>query len=96
MFAHFLKILILMGFFLLQNVYADIKIIDGDTIIFNEKKIRLLGIDAPETNQYCFDKKKIKYNCGLNSTKALIQFIKKTVINLSNVFIMELINTEGL
>ena len=59
MFAHFLKILILMGFFLLQNVYADIKIIDGDTIIFNEKKIRLFGIDAPETNQYCFDKKKL-------------------------------------
>ena len=52
MFAHFLKILILMGVFLLQSVYADIKIIDGDTIIFNEKKIRLLGIDAPETNQY--------------------------------------------
>ena len=61
MFAHFLKILILMGVFLLQSVYADIKIIDGDTIIFNEKKIRLLGIDAPETNQYCFDKNKIKY-----------------------------------
>ena len=58
MFAHSLKILILMGVFLLQNVYADIKIIDGDTIIFNEKKIRLLGIDAPETNQYCFDEKK--------------------------------------
>ena len=38
MFAHFLKILILMGLFFLQNVYADIKIIDGDTIIFNEKK----------------------------------------------------------
>ena len=38
MFVHFLKILILMGSFFLQKVYADIKIIDGDTIIFNEKK----------------------------------------------------------
>ncbi len=54
----FFKILFLIGLIFLQNVYADIKIIDGDTIIFNEKKIRLLGIDAPETNQYCFDKKK--------------------------------------
>ena len=59
MFAHFSKILIFMGLFFLQNGYADIKIIDGDTIIFNEKKIRLLGIDAPESNQYCYDKKKI-------------------------------------
>ena len=54
----FFKILFLIGLIFLQNVYADIQIIDGDTIIFNEKKIRLLGIDAPETNQYCFDKKK--------------------------------------
>ena len=41
-----------------QNLFAEIKIIDGDTIIINEKKVRLFGIDAPETNQYCFDKKK--------------------------------------
>jgi len=53
-----------------------LRIVDGDTIIFKNKKIRLFGIDAPETNQYCFDKKKIKYSCGLNSTKELIKFIK--------------------
>ena len=47
----FLKILILMRFFSTKGL-CDIKIIDSDTIIFNEK-IRLLGIDAPETNQYC-------------------------------------------
>ena len=58
MLTYFLQIFIFIWLFCLQNVYADIKIIDGDTIIFNEKKIRLLGIDAPETNQYCFDKKK--------------------------------------
>ena len=52
------------------------RIVDGDTIIFKNKKIRLFGIDAPETNQYCFDKNKIKYSCGLNSTKELIKFIK--------------------
>ena len=77
MLVYIFKLLILIWLFFLQNVYADIKIIDGDTIIFNEKKIRLFGIDAPETNQYCFDKKKIEYSCGLNSTKALVQFIKK-------------------
>ena len=56
MLVYFFKLIILIWLFFLQNVYADIKIIDGDTIIFNEKKIRLFGIDAPETNQYCFDK----------------------------------------
>ena len=63
MFVHFLKILILMGIFFYKASMRILKI-DGDTIIFIEK-IRLLGIDAPETNQYCFDKK-IKYSCGLN------------------------------
>ena len=58
-------------------LFADLRIIDGDTIVFKTKTIRLFGIDAPETNQYCFDEKKIKYSCGLNSTKALVQFINK-------------------
>ena len=65
-------------FFLLIShcLFADLRIIDGDTIVFKTKTIRLFGIDAPETNQYCFDEKKIKYSCGLNSTKELIKFIK--------------------
>ena len=29
------------------------KVIDGDTIIVDKKKIRLLGIDAPELDQHC-------------------------------------------
>ena len=29
------------------------KVVDGDTIIINKKKIRLFGIDAPEKRQKC-------------------------------------------
>ena len=29
------------------------KVIDGDTIKINKKKIRLFGIDAPENKQVC-------------------------------------------
>ena len=35
------------------------KVIDGDTIIIDKKKIRLLGIDAPEIDQHC--KKPVSY-----------------------------------
>ena len=40
-----------------------IKIIDGDTILLDNKKIRFSGIDAPETKfkgkqQFCLKKKK--------------------------------------
>ena len=49
----------LIFFFLInQNIFAETiygkpKVIDGDTIKINLKKIRLHGIDAPEKNQIC-------------------------------------------
>ena len=50
------------------------KIIDGDTINIGKNKIRLHGIDAPETNQTCSIDNKI-WNCGIESTIALKNFI---------------------
>ena len=67
---------ILVLFFLYCNVgYADIlKIIDGDTIILNGKKIRFSGIDTPELKQTCIkDDKKIF--CGKSAKILLIKKI---------------------
>ena len=53
------KFLILVStFFLAQilngtEIYGIPKIIDGDTVHINTKKIRLEGIDAPEIKQKC-------------------------------------------
>lgn len=49
------------------NVY----VIDGDTITLQGKKIRLIGIDAPELEQQCFNNK-----IGLNARNALIKMIQ--------------------
>ena len=57
---------------------------DGDTIKINDQKIRLFGIDAPETKQFCkevylsfliFNFKR-DYKCGEKSTNALKKKIK--------------------
>ena len=49
-------------------------IIDGDTIHIGKNKIRLHGIDAPETNQKCtLDEETC--NCGIQSTLVLKNFI---------------------
>lgn len=48
------------------------KVTDGDTIRIDEKKIRLLYIDAPETKQNCFDEKYEEYSCGKISKEFLI------------------------
>ena len=61
---------------------------DGDTIKINDQKIRLFGIDAPETKQFCkevylsfliFNFKR-DYKCGENSTIALKKKIKNKKI----------------
>jgi len=50
------------------------KIIDGDTIHIGINKIRLHGIDAPETNQECTINEET-WDCGIKSTLALKNFI---------------------
>ena len=65
-------------------ILGKAKIIDGDTIKINKKKIRLFGIDAPEKEQIC---KKIymsflifnfqkNYKCGEKSALALLKKLK--------------------
>ena len=44
---------------------------DGDTVKISGERIRLEGIDAPETNQRCRDTAGKNYGCGLAATAAL-------------------------
>jgi endonuclease YncB( thermonuclease family) len=64
----------------LTTIFGTAKIIDGDTIEINKNRIRLAGIDAPETKQKCLDKNSFEYLCGEVSTN----FLKK-LINDKNV-----------
>ncbi len=36
---------------------SSLRVVDGDTIVLNSKKIRLHGIDTPETKQKCLNEK---------------------------------------
>ena len=57
-----------------KTIYGKAKVIDGDTINIGKTKIRLHGIDAPETKQTCSKSVK-KWNCGLESKKFLKNLI---------------------
>ena len=52
------SLILIVTFFLAQTlnsteIYGVPKIIDGDTVHINDKKIRLEGIDAPDIKQQC-------------------------------------------
>ena len=62
-------LLILSHYSLAKSISKPDRIIDGDTIVLNSKKIRFHGIDTPEIHQKCKDKKGYVYACGLRATK---------------------------
>ena len=55
-------------------VNGNAKVVDGDTIVIKNLRIRLFGIDAPEKNQICKINSKA-YSCGRTSTEALKSLI---------------------
>jgi endonuclease YncB( thermonuclease family) len=52
-----------------------LRIVDGDTIIVNSEKIRLHGIDTPETKQKCMNNNGHQNACGIRATKELRDII---------------------
>ncbi|CEG09699.1 Succinoglycan biosynthesis protein ExoI [Afipia felis] len=58
-----------------QMLTGAATITDGDTIVVAGTKVRLNGIDAPETDQRCIDRDRRPYTCGLNSREALQRLI---------------------
>jgi endonuclease YncB( thermonuclease family) len=51
------------------------RVVDGDTIAIGDFKIRLEGIDAPETDQVCLDRDARKWACGIAARDRLIEHV---------------------
>ena len=58
-----------------QPLVGIASVIDGDTIEIHGTRIRLNGIDAPESAQPCLDGAGRKYRCGQRSSLALADFL---------------------
>jgi len=63
----------LQGVALAEEIRGIPRIVDGDTVQIGTVKIRLQGIDAPETDQLCLDRNGKRWTCGIEARDRLIQ-----------------------
>ncbi len=74
-----LSIAVILSVFLAVSAYAQEpniqgypRVIDGDSLSFGKTRIRLQGIDAPETRQTCSRPDGSLYRCGKFATAVLV------------------------
>jgi len=63
-----------------RDLVGQVSIVDGDTLDIHDERIRLWGIDAPESTQLCRGRDRRPYRCGALSANTLDAFTRgKTV-----------------
>lgn len=58
-----------------SEIAGRVSIIDGDTLEIHGTRIRLWGIDAPESSQLCRGDDSLPYRCGAKAANELDAFI---------------------
>ncbi|MFV0626735.1 MAG: thermonuclease family protein [Alphaproteobacteria bacterium] len=71
-------IFVAINFLFISHAFAKPRILDGDSFFLSKnEEIRLVGLDAPEYKQICYDTEGKEYDCGQKAKKALIKIIGK-------------------
>ena len=60
-----------------DDLAGQASVIDGDTLEIHGMRIRLWGIDAPETSQLCRGEDSLQYRCGAKAANDLDAFIAR-------------------
>jgi endonuclease YncB( thermonuclease family) len=78
----FLSIILVAQYYISHEIHerkfisTQVRVIDGDTIMLGELRIRLQGIDSPELSQECRNKQSMQlYKCGEVAKEYLIKLI---------------------
>jgi endonuclease YncB( thermonuclease family) len=64
-----------------ENVTGPPHIVDGDTLTISDTKVRLEGIDAPETDQVCLDEHGNRWTCGIEARDRLAAHVDGSEIS---------------
>jgi hypothetical protein len=76
-----LMLLLLSGGALADDFVGQASVIDGDTLEIHGIRIRLWGIDAPESSQLCRGDDSLQYRCGAQAANDLDTFIAGRPVN---------------
>lgn len=66
-----------------SDVVGVASVIDGDTVDIHGTRIRLQGIDAPESSQMCMRNEEI-WRCGQDVSFALANFVGRKTVRCEN------------
>ena len=70
---------------LADQLVGQVSVIDGDTLEINGTRIRLWGIDAPESSQLCRREDSLPYRCGAKAANELDAFIARRSVDCAPV-----------
>jgi len=66
---------------LCDDLFGQASVVDGDTLEIHGTRIRLWGIDAPETTQLCRGDDSLPYRCGAKAANDLDAFIARRPVS---------------
>src|ERR1700742_5106601 len=78
-------LILLWGPALADDLIGQASVIDGDTLEIHGMRIRLWGIDAPESTQLCRGDDSLQYRCGARAANELDIFIARRPVDCSPV-----------
>lgn len=83
--ALILTFLLLSGAASAADFVGQASVIDGDTLDIHGTRIRLWGVDAPESNQLCRGADSNLYRCGAKAANELDIFIARRPVSCTSV-----------
>jgi endonuclease YncB( thermonuclease family) len=63
------------------DLVGQASVVDGDTLEIQGTRVRIFGIDAPESDQLCRNDESERYRCGQKSSNALFDFIDRRLVD---------------
>src|SRR5215468_1466687 len=76
-----LMLVFLSNMALADQFMGQASVIDGDTLEIHGTRIRLWGVDAPESNQLCRGEASLQYRCGAQAANELDAIISRRPVN---------------